>query len=126
MPNGQIINLYDCPGFKDSNKFESLISNCYYVYITFLNIPKNKFVLVIQESALDSGLAGEFTQSIQLFLNLFEIQDSQQNTQPTLVPAMKKITVREIADRTIMVITKARVTSKFNHIVGKIQTRVVD
>jgi hypothetical protein len=56
----EVVNIYDCPGFQDSNKFENLISNCYYVYNTFINIPKNKFVLVIQETALDAGLAADF------------------------------------------------------------------
>jgi len=60
LPNNKVVDLYDHPGFQDSNKFENLISNCYYVYNTFINIPKNKFVLVIQETALDAGLAADF------------------------------------------------------------------
>jgi GTP-binding protein EngB required for normal cell division len=82
------LNLYDCPGFCDSNKFESLISNCYYVYNTFLNIPQNLFVLVVLEDELRGGTARGFIQSVELFLKLFEI--ASDNTEAGVPDSAKK------------------------------------
>lgn len=105
--NGELIHLYDCPGFNDSNGFEQLISNCYYVYSTFMSIPKNKFVLVIRESALDTGKASGFVTSVKLFLGLFEV-GSGNVTGSESVRQPGKISVDDIAKHTVLVITKAR------------------
>jgi hypothetical protein len=38
----------------------------------------------------------------------------------------QKLSIKEIADRTIMVITKTRSSTKFSNIVGKIKTRIIN
>lgn len=86
--NGAKYHLYDCPGLCDSNKFESLISNSYYVYSTFLNIPQNIFVLVVAEQGLTGGAASEFIETVKLFLNYFEIGNEPE---PVVAPVPEPV-----------------------------------
>lgn len=78
--NDEFTTIIDLAGFQDTNNFAGRIANCYYIYTTFLNVPQNKFMLVMTQSALDGGMSAVAIQTIKIFLNYFIIAPAGQPT----------------------------------------------